>query len=123
MAALAKELAAGVGRGKGDYEAHRTPRSASATSHSASPRMRPAPLTGLPGRYRLGIADCRYWAGRVALRENPRARTRRLAGPRGSEATRLKINLLKSSRGSWPGGDPLRPVPGVPPRPRRGPRS
>jgi hypothetical protein len=34
--------------------------------------MRPAPLTGLPGRYRLGIADCRYWAGRVALRENPR---------------------------------------------------
>src|SRR5215468_2861054 len=37
---------------------------------------------------------CRYWAGRVALREN-RAPTRRLTAPRRSEAARPKINLLK----------------------------
>jgi len=40
---------------------------------------------------------CRYWAGRVALREN-RARQHRLAGSKGSEAARPKINLLKSRR-------------------------
>src|SRR6516164_9372916 len=40
---------------------------------------------------------CRCWAGRVALREN-RARQHRLASPRGSEAARPKINLLKSRR-------------------------
>src|SRR5215813_11014640 len=37
---------------------------------------------------------CRYWAGRVALREN-RAPTHRLTAPRRSEAARPKINLLK----------------------------
>src|SRR5262249_25613568 len=36
---------------------------------------------------------CRYWAGRVALREN-RARLHLPAGPRGSEAARPKINLF-----------------------------
>src|SRR5215475_9002496 len=61
---------------------------------------------------------CRYWAGRVALREN-RARTHRLAGPRGSEAARPKINLLKSSRRGRPDGASLQPVPGVPPHPHR----
>src|SRR5215471_11875167 len=35
---------------------------------------------------------CRYWAGRVVLREN-RARQHLPAGPRGSEAARPKINL------------------------------
>src|SRR5215471_5309549 len=40
---------------------------------------------------------CRYWAGRVALREN-RAPTHRLTAPRRSEAARPKINLLKVAR-------------------------
>src|SRR6516164_1681193 len=40
---------------------------------------------------------CRYWAGRVALREN-RAPTHRLTAPRRSEAVRPKINLLKVAR-------------------------
>src|SRR5215472_14492685 len=40
---------------------------------------------------------CRYWAGRVALREN-RARQHHPAGSRGSEAARPKLNLLKSGR-------------------------
>src|SRR5262252_8270454 len=45
---------------------------------------------------------CRYWAGRVALREN-RARQHLPAGPRGSEAARPKINLLKSRRSARAG--------------------
>src|SRR5262249_10422629 len=57
---------------------------------------------------------CRYWAGRVALREN-RARQDRLAGSRRSETARPKLNLLKSSRSRGPGGAPLQPVPGVRP--------
>ena len=38
----------------------------------------------------------------------------RPADPRGSEAARPKINLLKSSRTRGPGGALLRPMPGVP---------
>src|SRR5262249_21059976 len=45
---------------------------------------------------------CRYWAGRVALREN-RAREHHPAGPRGSEGARLNINLLKSNQKTWAG--------------------
>src|SRR5215468_9452840 len=54
---------------------------------------------------------CRYWAGRVALREN-RAPRRRFTAPRRSEAARPKINLSKSSRSglclAW-----ARPAPGA----------
>src|SRR6516164_7739026 len=39
---------------------------------------------------------CRYWAGRVALRNC--ARQHRRAGPRRSELARRKINRLKSTR-------------------------
>src|SRR5262249_35251744 len=54
---------------------------------------------------------CRYWAGRVALREN-RARQHPPAVPRGSEAARPNI-FIKSSWKSWAGGAPLQFVPGV----------
>src|SRR6516164_5601193 len=57
---------------------------------------------------------CRYWAGRVALREN-RVRQYDPASPRGSEAARLKLNLLKSSRSRGQGGAPLQPVPDMRP--------
>src|SRR5262249_5188871 len=42
---------------------------------------------------------CRYWAGRVALREN-RARQHLPAGPRGSEAARPKDKSLEISGGA-----------------------
>src|SRR5262249_41699265 len=54
----------------------------------------------------------RYWAGRVALREN-RAPTHRLTAPRRSEAARPKLSLLKSSGTRGLGGAPLQPVPGM----------
>src|SRR5262249_39449203 len=59
---------------------------------------------------------CRYWAGRVALREN-RARQHLPAGPRGSEAARPKINLLKSQAALSVAAFARRA-----PRPRRVPR-
>src|SRR6516164_1188177 len=54
---------------------------------------------------------CRYWAGRVALREN-RAPTHRLKLPGRSEAARPKTNQAGVF---WPSGAPLRPVPDVRP--------
>jgi ABC transporter substrate binding protein len=61
-----------------------------------------APKVGLP-----------LLGGPRPLRES-RARQHRPGGPRGSEATRPKINLLKSSC-SGPSGAPLQPVPGARP--------
>src|SRR5262249_173642 len=56
---------------------------------------------------------CRYWAGRVALRETARGN---IIPQAREEVKRPRRNVLKSSRRGRPGGAPLRaapPAPGV----------
>jgi len=55
---------------------------------------------------------CRYWAGRVALRENS-ARQHRFADPRGSEAGAAEIKSLEIEPELWAGRRSVAAVLGV----------